>query len=64
MNPLVNVETGEIDWDGIKKLYTDTTENNQTKFYCKKCNSCFYSKNYHGEFPLCIKHRNNTFKKN
>jgi hypothetical protein len=63
---LVNMETGEIDWESIKKLYVQTTREKQSdtkKLYCKKCNKIFYSKNYMGEFPLCDQHRNNTFKK-
>ncbi len=65
MSSLVNIETGEIDWDAIKKLSKDTDVDKYTKkFYCKKCNCLFYSKNYNGEYPLCIKHRNNTFKNN
>jgi rubrerythrin len=63
MDSLVNIETGEIDWVAIKKMYKDATlETSTKKFNCKKCNTFFYSKNYDGEFPLCIKHRNNTFK--
>ena len=63
MDSLVNIETGEIDWVAIKKMYKDSTlETSTKKFNCKKCNILFYSKNYDGEFPLCIKHRNNTFK--
>lgn len=63
MDTLVNTETGEIDWDAIKKLSKDTDlEQNEKKNYCKKCDVCFYSKNYQGDFPLCINHRNNTFK--
>mgnify|MGYP001181917345 CR=1 FL=1 len=62
---LVNIETGHIDWDAIKKLNKDTeVDNSIKKFYCKRCNCSFYSKNYNGDFPLCIKHRNNTFKNN
>ena len=38
MDTLVNLETDEIVWEAIKK------------FYCKKCNTCFYSKNYEGGF--------------
>ncbi len=65
MDSLVNLETGYINWDEIKKLSKDTDLDNATKkFQCKKCNNFFYSKNYQGEFPLCIHHRNNTFKKN
>ena len=64
---LVNIETGEIDWDSIKKLYEQTihlstSPSDTKKLYCKKCNIIFYCKNYMGEFPLCNKHRNNTFK--
>lgn len=63
MDSLVNIETGEIDWVAIKKMYKDSTsEISSKKFNCKKCNTSFYSKNYDGDFPLCIKHRNNTFK--
>lgn len=61
---LVNTKTGEIDWDAIKKLSKETEYKSEKKFYCRKCNSCFYSKNYSGEFPLCVRHRNNTFKNN
>jgi len=65
MEPLVNIETGEINWDEIKKLSKESeVETPVKKFYCKKCNKCFHSKNYQGEYPLCISHRNNTFKKN
>ena len=65
MDYLVNLETGYIDWDAIKKLKDESvTDNFLKKMCCKKCNITFYSKNYYGEFPLCIKHRNNTtFKK-
>ena len=63
MDTLVNIKTGEIDWDAIKKL-SENRDLDVKKFYCKKCNVCFHSKNYQGEFPLCIKHRNNTFKNN
>ena len=63
MDYLVNIKTGEIDWDAIKKMYKDNvSEKCSKRFNCKKCNVSFYSKNYEGEFPLCIKHRNNTFK--
>ncbi len=63
MDSLVNIETGEINWDAIKKMYKDSAlEKCAKKFNCKKCDTSFYSKNYDGEFPLCIKHRNNTFK--
>ena len=63
---LVNIETGEIDWESIKNLYDQAANEKQSdtkKLYCKKCNKIFYSKNYMGEFPLCDQHRNNTFKK-
>ena len=29
---------------------------------CKKCKLQFFNKNYQGNYPLCDKHRNNTFK--
>jgi len=62
---LINIETGEIDWDSIKQLYEQTVEKSTDlrKLHCKKCNDVFYCKNYMGEYPLCDKHRNNTFKK-
>jgi len=66
MDKLVNIETGQIDWEAIKKLSEEEekTDNFIKKFYCKKCDACFYGKNYQGDFPLCLKHRNNTFKTN
>lgn len=64
MDSLVNLETGHIDWEAIKKLSKESDEKPIKKFHCKRCNDSFYSKNYQGEFPLCIKHRNNTFKTN
>jgi len=62
---LINIETGKIDWDSIKKLYEQTVETSEDKklLYCKKCNKSFLSKNYMGGYPLCDDHRNNTFKK-
>ena len=63
MDTLVNIETGEIDWDAIKKLSKDNeVDKTIKKLKCKSCECLFYSKNYMGEFPLCLKHRNNTFK--
>jgi hypothetical protein len=44
-------ETYYIDPDTDKKLS------------CKKCGIEFFNKKYYGNFPLCDKHRNNTFKK-
>ncbi len=65
MDSLFNLETGYINWDEIKNLTKEVDLHNATKkFRCKKCNNFFYNKNYQGEFPLCIRHRNNTFKKN
>ncbi len=61
---LVNLETGEIKWDDIKKLYYEHVEDNAEKFECKKCQSVFYSKTYFGKYPLCKKHRNNNPLKN
>jgi len=77
---LIISETGEIDWESIKKLSKESGDAGDTlessdcigydgnqdgmkKFHCKKCNLVFYCKNYMGGFPLCDKHRNNTFKK-
>lgn len=51
MDTLVNLETDEIVWEAIKKLSKDVhLDKNAKKFYCKKCNTCFYSKNYEGGF--------------
>jgi hypothetical protein len=64
MDSVIDLKTGYINWDEIKKLTKDPDLDNATKqFKCKKCNISFYSKNYQGEFPLCIDHQNNTFKK-
>lgn len=66
MDTLFNLETGYINWDEIKKLKDNFSEDNisSKKFYCKRCKKSFYSKNYEGDYPLCIEHRNNnTFKK-
>ena len=38
---LVNLETGEIKWDDIKKLYYEHVEDDVQKFKCKKCQSVF-----------------------
>jgi len=36
MDTLVNLETGEIDWEGIKKLSKQAhLDKNSKKFYCK-----------------------------
>ena len=60
---LVNLETGEIKWDEIKKLQV-SEKNDETFYNCKKCNIKFSCKAYNGNYPLCSKHRNNnTFKK-
>ena len=59
---LVNLDTGVIDWDGIKKLIKDTDQEDTTH-KCKRCKKTFYCKNYNGNYPLCDDHRNNTFKK-
>lgn len=51
MKTIVNLETGEIDWEVIKKLSKDMhLDKNSKKIYCKKCIMCFYSKNYEGNF--------------
>ena len=59
---LVNIETGVIKWDDIKKMYDENVEESIHKFKCKKCQSVFYSKTYFGKYPLCKKHRNNPLK--
>ena len=59
---LVDLETGKIMWDDIKKLYDENVEKCVQKFKCKKCHSVFYSKTYFGKHPLCKKHRNNPLK--
>jgi len=65
----INQDTGEVDWDSIitmareekntQIIYSDTDK----KLACKKCGIEFFNKKYYGNFPLCDKHRNNTFKK-
>lgn len=63
----VSIETEEVDWDTIismcREINNDKTVQISDKIYCKKCNQGFFNKNYYGNFPLCDKHRNNTFKK-
>ena len=56
MDTLVNIETGEIKWDEIKKLRDSEIENKTFKFQCKKCRRVFYSKTYYGNYPLCRTH--------
>lgn len=64
-NDIIDFKNDIIDWDTIKNLVDTTTKNSEfKKLTCKKCDIIFYSRNYNGEFPLCIKHRTNiTFKK-
>lgn len=69
---MVNLETGYINWEAIIDLSRDNKteisyENGkygtERKLCCKKCGEKFFNKNYFGNFALCDKHRNNTFKK-
>ena len=64
----VNLEEDEINWDVIRDMTrqikdTEMKDTEMKKLFCKKCDAVFYCKNYHGKFPLCEKHRHNTFKK-
>mgnify|MGYP001219561724 FL=1 len=67
---VINIETQEVDWDTIisafREIKQNNCENEQKKcedlLICKKCKLQFFNKNYHGNYPLCDKHRNNTFK--
>tara|TARA_Y100000389_G_C17467214_1_gene526748 strand:- start:1456 stop:1668 length:213 start_codon:yes stop_codon:yes gene_type:complete len=65
---VINIETEEVDWDtiisAIREINRETEEDNSEdkKLICKKCKLEFFNKNYNGNYPLCDKHRNNTFK--
>ena len=37
----------------LKEMSKKTEKN---VFYCKKCGTSFFNKNYHGNYPLCNKH--------
>ena len=56
----------EEQWDTIISTFREINRENETKcedlLVCKKCKLQFFNKNYHGNYPLCDKHRNNTFK--
>jgi rubrerythrin len=56
---LINLETGEIKWDEIKKMYDNDINETVKLLVCKKCGSKFYNKNYFGNYPLCKKHMEN-----
>ena len=57
---VLDLNSGEINWDLIKKMAKDNDIDVPVKkFNCKKCGVTFYSKNYIGNYPLCIKHREN-----
>ena len=65
---LINLESGYVDWEAIIRLSKEHTgnsgpEDTERKLSCKKCGEKFFNKNYAGNFALCDKHRNNTFKK-
>lgn len=58
MEPIKMIENEmKIDWDKLKDMAKCITENENTEvFYCKKCGSSFYNRNYRGNYPLCSKH--------
>lgn len=63
---VINIETEEVDWDTIISAFREINNEKEKKcedlLICKKCKLQFFNKNYHGNYPLCDKHRNNTFK--
>ena len=64
---VINIETEEVDWDTIISAFREINNQHEQKksedlLICKKCKLQFFNKNYHGNYPLCDKHRNNTFK--
>jgi len=66
---VVYIETEEVDWDtiisAIREINFNKNEDDNSedkKLICKKCKLEFFNKNYNGNYPLCDKHRNNTFK--
>tara|TARA_B000000475_G_C15956469_1_gene431006 strand:+ start:217 stop:414 length:198 start_codon:yes stop_codon:yes gene_type:complete len=56
----------EEQWDTIISTFREINRENEKKcedlLVCKKCKLQFFNKNYQGNYPLCDKHRNNTFK--
>ena len=56
----------EEQWDTIISTFREINRENEKKcedlLICKKCKLQFLNNNYHGNYPLCDKHRNNTFK--
>jgi len=58
----------EEQWDTIISTFREINRENEKKcedlLICKKCKLQFFNKNYRGKYPLCDKHRNNTFKAN
>ena len=61
-DPILDLENDEINWDAIRDMAKKINDKEIKKLYCKKCDAVFYCENYHGKFPLCEKHRHNTFK--
>ena len=65
---VINIETQEVDWETIISMIRlnnndeNPSKNIIKKLVCKKCKLEFFNNNYHGNYPLCDKHRNNTFK--
>ena len=56
----------EEQWDTIISAFREINNEKEKKcedlLICRKCKLQFFNKNYHGNYPLCDKHRNNTFK--
>ena len=42
---LINLETGEIKWEEIKKMYDKDINETVKLLECKKCGTKFYNKN-------------------
>ena len=64
---VIMIEEQEVDWDTIISMIRLNNNEKQSnniikKLVCKKCKLEFFNNNYHGNYPLCDKHRNNTFK--
>ncbi len=65
---VINIETQEVDWETIISMIRlnnnveNPSKNIIKKWVCMKCKLEFFNNNYNGNYPLCDKHRNNTFK--
>lgn len=63
------MEEQDVDWETIISMIRSNINNDEKqrdniikKLVCKKCKLEFFNNNYIGNYPLCDKHRNNTFK--